>query len=71
MKTKYRKKGTNLVEYSLIAMLVGVMFGVSINKIQPETYRGVFANTINGTQQAGGSDTAGYTIETKPIGQSI
>lgn len=62
MKIFSHKKGSALVDYALICMIVGLAFGCSLYLIKPDTFKNFFKNSFaNNTEYKG-------TVTIGPIG---
>ncbi|OGH99238.1 MAG: hypothetical protein A2287_02620 [Candidatus Melainabacteria bacterium RIFOXYA12_FULL_32_12] len=57
------KKGNNLFEYTLTALLVGAVTGYSLYSISPSTFTNFFTSVFYG------GSTSGSTITIGPIGE--
>ena len=53
------KRGDNLVEYAIILALIGVAFGYSLLRMDPNTFARLFKNSFSSTSQSGGGLTVG------------
>lgn len=50
---KKKRKGNNLVEYGLLAILVGLLIGITVGELEEDSkltdyFRGAFNNSVSG-----------------------
>ncbi len=63
MKSAKRISGSNIVEYAMLALLVGVVFGYAIYNIKPETYKNFFKGGFSNSSESSGNLTIGPISE--------
>jgi hypothetical protein len=58
---KFAKKisGSNIVEYAMLALLVGVVFGYAIYNIKPDVYKNFFKSSFSNSTENSGNLTIG------------